>query len=88
MIKKLERSTEHVFGVEIDGKAEHGIFEEFEAELDEMMKKEKINFVFVLKNFSGYGIKDMLSDFRFSFKHWNNIGKIAVVGDKAWEWAE
>ena len=41
--------------------------------------------VVVMKEFSGYGLKEMAGDIKFALKHWSDIGRIAVVGEKKWE---
>lgn len=87
MIRKMERSSGRNIGLEVSGKV---ALEQFEALLPEIEAAihthGTINLLCLVENMSGYGIKEFVADCKFAIKYWNNIAKVAIVGDSNW-WA-
>ncbi len=87
MIRKLERSAGKVYGMETEGVIDLEQFEALRPELEALIAKHgKINVLFHVKSMKGYGFKEFVADVKFAIKHWNDIGKVAIVSDKHW-WA-
>ncbi len=45
----------------------------------------KIRWYFEMKDFKGWTLSAMWEDLKFDIKNRNNLERIAMVGDKAWE---
>jgi hypothetical protein len=55
-------------------------------ELEEMLKQYgALRFYIELKEFSGFEMGALWEDIKFDYKHKNQYGKTAIVGDKHWE---
>jgi hypothetical protein len=86
MIKKLERSSGSVFGLEICGKETGENLEQIKPLLGELlMEHEKVNILILLTDFTGWDLKGFFGEIRLGLKFYNRMNKIAIVGDKKWE---
>jgi len=87
MIRKLERSKGKVIGLETEGIIDLEQFDALLPELEALIREHgRINMLFNIKSMKGYGVKEFAADVKFTVKHWNDIGKVAIVSDKEW-WA-
>jgi hypothetical protein len=85
MIKILDRSKGKVFGLEATGKITLEDIENVEGQLKEAIEKyDKINWVFIVRDFKGASIKGMYEDVKFCLKNLKHFDKMAVVGEKLW----
>ena len=46
---------------------------------------DKVNVLFEMVDFHGWDAKGFWSDLKFDLKHFTDVGRFAMVGDKAWE---
>jgi len=55
-------------------------------ELEQMLEKHSpLRFYIKLEDLSGFEIEALVEDLKFDYKHKNQYGKTAIVGDKKWE---
>ena len=55
-------------------------------ELEELLEKnDPVRFYIKLEDISGFEMGALVEDLKFDFKHKNQYGKTAIVGDKKWE---
>jgi hypothetical protein len=45
----------------------------------------KLRILFVMEDFHGWTAGAMWEDLKFDLKHWKDIERLALVGDKEWE---
>jgi SpoIIAA-like len=45
----------------------------------------KLRILFVMQDFHGWTVGAAWEDLKFDLKHWKDIERLALVGDKRWE---
>jgi len=67
---KLTKEDYEAFGPIVDNKiGEHG----------------KLRVLFEMRDFHGWTVGGLWEDMKFDFKHWKDIERLAIVGEKKWE---
>lgn len=70
----------------ITGKLEKEDYDIFVPEIDQQIKKfGKVNMLLELIDFHGWTTGAAWEDTKFGVRHFNDIERLAIVGDKAWE---
>ena len=84
---KLERSDDdRILEVRVTGKLVHEDYEQFVPEFDRLVKRHgKIRLLFEMSDFHGWELEAAWDDFKLGVKHFADIERIAMVGDKNWE---
>lgn len=85
MITILEQSERDILGI----KVEHSITHADYAKLNPIIEKiiyqyGYINLLLWLDNVTGWHAETAFEDFKFGFKHYKDIKKLAVVGEQPW----
>jgi SpoIIAA-like len=79
-------STGRVLEVRVTGKLTKEAYHEFVPAVDAQIKQHgKLRILFVMRDFHGWTAGAMWEDLKFDLKHWKDIERLAVVGDKKWE---
>jgi hypothetical protein len=79
-------SAGRVLEVHVTGKLTKEAYEKFVPAVDAQIKQYgKLRILFVMKDFHGWTAGAMWEDLKFDLKHWKDIERLAVVGDKKWE---
>jgi len=61
-------------------------YERLLPELEELLQKHgHLKFFIKIESLSGFEMEALWKDIKFDFKHKNQYGKTAIVGDKKWE---
>jgi hypothetical protein len=69
----------------------HGVltrkdYEQFTPELDRLIhEKGKIDLLFEMTDFHGWGMAAVWEDLKFGIRHFRDIRRIAMVGEKKWQ---
>lgn len=72
--------------VVVNGKLTHEDYVHFVPLVEQMVKRHgKIRVLMDMIDFHGWEASALWDDTRFTFKHFNDISQIAMVGDKTWE---
>jgi len=84
------RWTEHDGGklleVTVTGKLVHGDYERFVSTFERLAKQHgKIRVLFEMVDFHGWEMAALWDDIKFDAKHFADIDRLAMVGDKKWE---
>jgi hypothetical protein len=80
------RDTTNVLEVVMSGKLSHEDYERFVPEVETMVRKyRKIRVLVDMIDFHGWEPHALWDDTKFAFKHFNDISRIAMVGDTKWE---
>jgi len=87
MITLLEESQGNVLGFHVSGKATGDELKEKVEPIveDAVDKYGSVNLVVVLNDFQGYDISGFWEELKMGIKHHDNLGRVAIVGDKKWE---
>src|SRR5579872_1026129 len=75
-----------ILNVKVSGKLTKADYERFVPETDRLIEKHgKIRILFEMHDFHGWQAAAMWEDTKFGVKHFKDIERLAVVGEKAWE---
>lgn len=81
-----ERNGGKVLEVRASGKLAHDDYERFVPEFDRLVKQHgKIRLLFEMVDFHGWELRAAWDDLKLGVKHFGDIERIAMVGDKRWE---
>ena len=81
-----ENPSGKVLEVRVTDKLTHAEYQQFESRFESLLKQHgKINVLFEMVNFHGWDFAVMWDDIKFDVKHFSDIQRIAMVGDKKWE---
>jgi hypothetical protein len=72
--------------VDVSGKLTKEDYEHFVPEIDHLVERHgKVRILFKMHDFHGWKVAAMWEDTKFAFKHFRDIARLAVVGEKAWQ---
>jgi hypothetical protein len=81
-----QNEASNVLEVVVSGKLTHEDYETFVPRVEQMVKEHgKIRVLFDMVDFHGWEATALWDDTKFTFKHFSDISRIAMVGDKKWE---
>lgn len=85
--KNIELDEKEKFiHLKVTGKLEKEDYDFFVPKIDQQIEKYgKINMLVEFIDFHGWTASAAWEDTKFGFRHFNDIKRIAIVGDKAWE---
>ena len=85
-IKLDEEAAGKIVTLTFKGKLSKDDYELFVPQLEGLMKPtEKIRLLVELRDFQGWTVGALWEDTKFAAKHFNDIVRLAIVGDKQWE---
>ena len=83
---ELEENGFLIVTLVFKGKLEKEDYELFVPQIEGLMKEKKaIRILVELKDFHGWTVGALWEDTKFGAKHFNDIDRLAVVGDRKWE---
>jgi hypothetical protein len=75
-----------VLNVRVSGKLTKEDYARFVPEFEKLIGQHgKIRVLFEMDDFHGWDVAALWEDIKLDFKHWGDIERIAMVGDKAWQ---
>lgn len=84
--KITETANGKVLEVEAIGKLSHQDYKELVPEFERLVRQHgKINILFLMADFHGWDGMALWDDIKFDLKHFADIDRLAMVGDKKWE---
>jgi hypothetical protein len=79
-------STGRVLEVRVTGKLTKDAYQKLVPAVDAQIKEYgKLRILFVMEDFHGWTAGAMWEDLKFDLKHWKDIERLAIVGEKKWE---
>ncbi|HEX20526.1 MAG TPA: STAS/SEC14 domain-containing protein [Acidiferrobacteraceae bacterium] len=79
-------SWENILTMRLSGKLTKEDYERFVPEIERMMKAhDKVRILVELVDFHGWTAAAAWEDTKFGIRHFNDVERIAIVGDAAWE---
>lgn len=84
---RLEKTTDHKIAmVSASGKLSKEDYEHFVPEVERMIKEVgKIRLLFEMRDFHGWDAGALWEDIKFDLKHFADVERLAMVGEKKWE---
>jgi len=81
-----EFSDGRILEVQVTGKLRHEDYQHFVPVVDRLVRKHgKIRILFEMVDFHGWHASALWDDIKFDVKHFSDIDRLAIVGDKKWE---
>ena len=81
-----EIASQNVLEVEVNGKLTKEAYAEFVPLTEKLIEQYgKVRLLVLLHDFHGWDAGALWEDLKFDFKHFNDIERLAIVGDKTWE---
>ena len=81
-----EKNGGKVLEVQVSGKLTHADYRRFVPAFEQMVKQHgKIRVLFEMSDFHGWEAGALWDDIKFDVKHFSDIERLAMVGDKKWE---
>lgn len=74
-----------VFEIEASGSLSRADYEVFVPVLEARMKQGPVRLLFSMRDFTGWNVGALWEDIKFDIKHFRDIKRLAMVGDKKWE---
>jgi len=85
-IKLKEESGGKVLDAQISGKLVHEDYVRLSPKFEELVKQHgKIRVLFEMVDFHGWEAAALWDDIKFDVKHFSDIERLAMVGDRKWE---
>ncbi len=79
-------SAGRVLEVRVTGKLTKEAYQKFVPAVNAQIKEYgKLRILFLMQDFHGWTAGAMWEDLKFDLKHWKDIERLAIVGDKKWE---
>jgi hypothetical protein len=81
-----EKANGQILIVQASGKLSKDDYEHFVPETERLIEQfGKIRVLFEMQDFHGWEMGAVWEDTKFDLKHFNDIERLAIVGEKAWE---
>jgi hypothetical protein len=81
-----EKNGGRVVEVRVAGKLTHDDYREFVPAFERLIKQYgKVRVLLEMADFHGWEAAALWDDIKFDMKHFSDIERLAMVGDKAWE---
>ena len=75
-----------VLEIAVSGKLTHADYEQFIPRFERLVREHgKIRVLFHMTDFHGWEAAALWDDIKFDVKHFSDIDRLAMVGDKGWE---
>lgn len=86
MLNIDQPNENEVVKIEVSKKLTMEDYEKYLPEFDRLFEKyDALRFYIVLEDFFGFELEALLEEIKFDYRHKNQFGKSAIVGDKKWE---
>jgi hypothetical protein len=81
-----EAASGKILNVKVSGKVAKADYEHWVPAMERLIKKHgKIRVLFDIHDFHGWEAGALWEDLKFDLRHFNDIERLAIVGEKAWE---
>jgi hypothetical protein len=85
-VELKESNNGKTLEVHVSGKLTHDDYRRFVPEVERLLKQHgKIRVLFEMTDFHGWEATALWDDVKFDLKHFSDIERLAMVGDKKWE---
>jgi hypothetical protein len=75
-----------ILNIQASGKLTKEDYQQFVPEFEKLIEQHgKIRVLFQMDDFHGWSAAALWEDIKLDFRHFNDVERIAMVGDKAWQ---
>ena len=76
----------NIVTIEVSGKLSSEDYEKFVPPFEELIQKYgKLRILFIMRDFHGWDMSALWQDTKFDVKHYKDVERLAMVGDKTWQ---
>lgn len=81
-----EENRSKMLAIHVSAKLEKADYEQFVAEFERLVSQHgKLHVLFDMQAFHGWEVSAAWGDFKFGMKHFSDIERLAMVGEKKWQ---
>ena len=84
-VELVESPDGRTLEIQVTGKLTKEDYEHFVPRTEELMQEGKVKILMSMHDFSGWEMGALWEDIKFDIKHFGDIEKLALVGEKQWE---
>ena len=84
-VQVTNQQSDRIIEVATTGKLTRDDYDTFVPVIESEMKKGKVKILFSMHDFSGWDAGALWEDIKFDMKHFGEIERLAMVGEKKWE---
>ncbi len=85
-IKVEEKDGGKVLELQVSGKLAKEDYKHFVPEVERLIEQHgKIRVLLEMKDFHGWNVRALWEDIKFDLKHFSDIDRVAMIGDKRWQ---
>ena len=84
-VQVTNQQGDRIIEVATTGKLTRDDYDTFVPVIESEMKKGKVKILFSMHDFSGWDAGALWEDIKFDMKHFGEIERLAMVGEKKWE---
>ena len=84
-VQVTNQQSDRIIEVATTGKLTRDDYDTFVPVIESEMKKGKVKILFSMQDFSGCDAGALWEDIKFDMKHFGEIERLAMVGEKKWE---
>lgn len=85
-VNLIKSKDDKVLEVEVSGKLKHEDYQRLVPEFERLVQKHgRIRVLFMMTDFHGWDGSALWDDIKFDARHYKDIDRLAMVGDKKWE---
>jgi hypothetical protein len=86
MLTLNEEADGKILGIKVSAKLSKEDYQQFVPTVERLIKKHgKVRMVFEMHDFHGWEMSALWEDIKFDVKHFRDIERLALVGDRKWE---
>ena len=85
MAVSVTEADNGVIEVAVTGRLSRGDYDTFVPVLEQQMRHGKVKILFSMHDFTGWDMGALWEDLKFDIKHFGDIERLAMVGEKKWE---
>jgi hypothetical protein len=86
MLELTEKQGGKILEAHVSGKLEQSDYEAFGPRVEQLVQQHgKLRILLCMHDFEGWSASGLWEDIKFDVKHFNDVEKVAMVGEKKWE---
>ena len=85
-VQLQQQSDSKIVEINLSGKLTKEDYQQFVPQIEQQIREHgKIRVLFQMSDFHGWKAGALWEDIKFDVKHFSDIERLAMIGDKAWE---
>ena len=82
----LVESNDQIIRITVSGKLSKDDYEQFVPDIERFIEQHgEVRMLVVMEDFHGWTVGGLWEDIKFDLHHFNDVDRLAIVGDRTWE---